>query len=134
VLTIPPPFSTRWNHPSGSSAAFQQSLIDDLARDKPPEIIRKRAFNNPNLTPQEFLLALMHDEDMPVPARIEAAKAVSVYIHPRLAQVTQEISAGVKIVIEGGLPSLPGTHIIMPDGLANTSGSTKPNGSGEREE
>ena len=28
-------------------------------------------------------------------ARIDAAKAVSVYMHPRLAQVTQEVTAGI---------------------------------------
>jgi hypothetical protein len=76
----------------------------------------------------EFLLAVMHDDRVPMAARIDAAKAVSVYMHPRLAQVTQEITGGVRIVIEGGLPALPGTNIIMPDGQANTSGKT--NGSG----
>ena len=47
-------------------------------------------------------------------ARIDAAAKVSVYMHPRLAQVSQDITAGLKIVIEGGLPQLPGTNIIMP--------------------
>lgn len=36
-------------------------------------------------------------------------------MHPRLAQVTQDITAGITIRIEGGLPALPGTDIIMPD-------------------
>ena len=50
-----------------------------------------------------------------MPVRIEAATKVSVYVHPRLAQVTQDVTAGVTIRIEGGLPALPGTNIIMPN-------------------
>ena len=93
----------------------------------PPE----RPYNDPTLPPMEFLLAVMHDPTMPIPARIDAAKAVSVYMHPRLAQVTQEISGGVKIIIEGGLPALPGTNIIMPElGQSPNSGISKTNGKG----
>jgi len=94
-------------------------------------------YNDPNLPPMEFLLAVMHDDRVPMAARIDAAKAVSVYMHPRLAQISQEISGGVKIIIEGGLPQLPGTSIIMPDGKAGVSGQLtvqKTNGSGGREE
>jgi hypothetical protein len=83
--------------------------------------IDDHAYNEPDLPPMEFLLAIMHDRRTPLAARIDAAKAVSVYMHPRLAQVTQEISGGVKIIIEGGLPALPGTNIIMPE----SSGSGK---------
>jgi hypothetical protein len=72
------------------------------------------AYNDPDLSPVEFLNALMHDTRLPIPMRIEAAKAVSVYIHPRLAQVTQDVTAGMTIRIQGGLPDLPGTNIIMP--------------------
>lgn len=80
-----------------------------------PEILDPQpAYNNPELSPQEFLVALMHSTNLPIPMRIEAAKAVSVYIHPRLAQVTQDVTAGITIRIEGGLPALPGTNIIMP--------------------
>ena len=74
----------------------------------------EHAYNDPTLSPQEFLLAVMHDRKMPMSARIDAAAKVSVYMHPRLAQVSQDITAGLKIVIEGGLPQLPGTNIIMP--------------------
>ena len=53
-------------------------------------------------------------------------------MHPRLAQVTQEVTAGIKIVIEGGLPALPGTNIIMPE--EHTSGNVKMNGKGDEGE
>jgi hypothetical protein len=79
----------------------------------------------------EFLLAVMHDARVPMAARIDAAKSVSVYMHPRLAQVTQEITGGVRIIIEGGLPALPGTNIIMPDPMNNKKTT---NGSGGHEE
>jgi hypothetical protein len=71
-------------------------------------------YNNRDLSPKEFLLAIMRDQRIPLPARMEAAAKVAVYEHPRLAQTSQDITGGVKIVIEGGLPALPGTDIIMP--------------------
>jgi hypothetical protein len=71
-------------------------------------------YNKPELNPQDFLCAVYRDPRLPMPTRIEAAKAVSVYMHPRLAQVTQEVTAGITIRIQGGLPELPGTNIIMP--------------------
>jgi hypothetical protein len=85
---------------------------DDGPEGEPARV--PHAYNDPNLPPMEFLLAVMHDSRTPMAARIDAAKAVSVYMHPRLAQVTQDVTTGVKIVIEGGLPNLPGTNIIMP--------------------
>jgi hypothetical protein len=83
------------------------------------------AYNNPELDPREFLVAVIHDKRLPMSARIEAAKAVAVYMHPRLAQVNQEVNTGLNINITGGLPSLPGTNIIMPNPNA-----PKPNGRG----
>jgi hypothetical protein len=82
----------------------------------------KPAYNNPDISPQDFLLAVMHDERLPMASRIDAATKVAVYVHARLAQVTQDITAGVTIRIEGGLPELPGTNIIMPN--TSTSRST----------
>jgi hypothetical protein len=72
-------------------------------------------YNSPDLSPQDFLVAVYQNKRLPMQTRIEAAKAVSVYMHPRLAQVTQDITAGLTIRIEGGLPALPGTNIIMPE-------------------
>lgn len=85
---------------------------------KPPdqEILGpEREYNKPDLSPQEFLTAVYQCQELPMPVRIEAATKVSVYVHPRLAQVTQDVTAGVTIRIEGGLPALPGTNIIMPN-------------------
>jgi hypothetical protein len=72
------------------------------------------AYNDPTLSPKDFLLAVMRDHRLPLAARIEAATKVSVYEHPRLAQVNQDMTIGATIRIEGGLPLLPGTNIIMP--------------------
>lgn len=89
-----------------------------MAKNPDQEILEPEAlkpYNKPGLSPQEFLTATYQCDTLPMQTRIEAAKAVSVYVHPRLAQVTQDVTAGVTIRIEGGLPSLPGTDIIMPE-------------------
>jgi hypothetical protein len=99
-------------------------------RDRPPiqEIIEpdpaEHAYNDSTLSPKEFLLAVMRDRRLPLAARIEAATKVSVYEHARLAQVTQDVTAGITIRIEGGLPLLPGTNIIMPETEASSTSST----------
>lgn len=87
-------------------------------------------YNDKELSPKDFLLAVVHDERVPLSARIDAAKAVSVYEHPRLAQVNQEVRATIRI--EGGLPALPGTNVIMPEVKADgeLEVTTKPNGKG----
>jgi hypothetical protein len=96
---------------------------------KPPqqEIIEpdpsEPAYNDPTLSPKDFLIAVMRDKRLPLAARIEAATKVSVYEHARLAQVTQDMTIGATIRIEGGLPALPGTNIIMPTTV--TTDSTK---------
>jgi hypothetical protein len=74
------------------------------------------AFDRPDITAKEFLNAIMRDRTLPISVRMEAAAKVAVYEHPRLAQVNQETNAGITIRIEGGLPNLPGTNIIMPGG------------------
>jgi hypothetical protein len=79
------------------------------------------AYNDPTLSPKDFLLAIMRDRRLPLAARIEAATKVSVYEHARLAQVTQDMTIGATIRIEGGLPLLPGTNIIMPESATQTN-------------
>jgi hypothetical protein len=91
------------------------------------------AYNEPELSPKEFLLAVMHDRKVPLAARMDAAAKVAVFEHPRLAQVSQDLTAGVTMRIEGGLPALPGTNIIMPEVSAKSETTTqtkKTNGSG----
>jgi hypothetical protein len=86
------------------------------------------SYDNPELSPKEFLLAVMRDNRLPISVRMDAAAKVAVYEHARLAQVTQDVTAGVRIVIEGGLPELPGTNIVMPK---TESSPKKTNGSGQ---
>lgn len=86
------------------------------------------AYDDPDLSPKDFLLAVVHDSRLPVSVRIDAAAKVAVFEHPRLAQVSQDVTAGVRIIIEGGLPDLPGTNIIMPK---NEEVPKKTNGSGQ---
>src|SRR5262245_38460016 len=71
-------------------------------------------FNSPDLSPKEFLTAVYRDRRIPLAARIDAASKAAVYEHPRLAQINQDLTARATIRIEGGLPDLPGTNIIMP--------------------
>lgn len=110
------------------SAKHCTRCIPTLARKSDQEILPpEAAYNDPSLDPKDFLLAVMHDPRLPMAARIDAASKVSVYIHPRLAQMTQDITAGLTIRIEGGLPALPGTNIIMPE-HENTPANPKGNG------
>ena len=101
-----------------------------------PEIIGPELdhdYNNPELNSVEFLAAVYHNRKVPLSARIDAAAKAAPYERPRLAQVNQELTAGIRIIIEGGLPALPGTNIIMPDGQTASdpaSSSKKTNGSG----
>jgi hypothetical protein len=91
----------------------------------PPE----HEYDNPNLSPKDFLLAVMRDKKVPLSGRMDAASKVAVFEHPRLAQVSQDVTAGVTIKIEGGLPALPGTNIIMPNNEQSATPVAKTNGS-----
>jgi hypothetical protein len=92
---------------------------------------RSHGFNVKGLPPKEWLRQVYEDDTLPMSTRIDAAKACAAYEHPRLQQVASDITAGVTIRIEGGLPDLPGTNIIMP-GTEN-SNQKKTNGSGNPE-
>jgi hypothetical protein len=90
-----------------------------MAKPLEGEIIRPEPephdYDTDGLTPKEFLLAVMRDKKVPLSVRTDAATKVAVYEHPRLAQTTQDLQVGATIRIEGGLPVLPGTNIIMPE-------------------
>ena len=85
----------------------------------------EHAYDDPELSPKDFLLAVMHDKRLPMSVRTDAAAKVAVFEHPRLAQVSQDVTSGVTIRIEGGLPLLPGTNVIMPQNTPpkSTNGS-----------
>ncbi len=55
------------------------------------------------LTPLEFMLMRMRDEDAPPQDRFEAAKAAAPYVHPRLAAVehTGKDGGPINVVIAG---------------------------------
>jgi hypothetical protein len=89
------------------------------------------AYNEKNLPSKEWLRRVFEDESLPMSVRIDAAKACAAYEHPRLQQVASDITAGVTIRIEGGLPDLPGTNIIMPG--TEKPAANKTNGSGNPE-
>ena len=103
-----------------------KGLLRVMPKDNEPEIIPPeptRAYNDKTLEPRDFLLAIMRDEHLPVSIRMDAAAKVAVYIHARLQQVTQDVKGGLHIRIEGGLPDLPGTNIIMPGMEAPSKGN-----------
>jgi hypothetical protein len=83
---------------------------------KPPSEIEliEYEYDRPNIDSLEFMRAVMRSHRLPVPMRLDAASKLAVYEHPRLAQQTQDLTASVTIRIQGGLPALPGTNIIMP--------------------
>jgi hypothetical protein len=41
--------------------------------------VTERAYNDPTLSPLDFLLAVMHDTHLPVSIRMDAAKAAAPY-------------------------------------------------------
>jgi hypothetical protein len=82
-------------------------------------LLPEHAYDAPEISPKEFLLAIMRDKKVPLTVRMDAASKVAVYEHPRLQQVSQDVTQGITIRIEGGLPALPGTDIIMPDSVPN---------------
>lgn len=102
----------------------------------PPENIvgegfgpEEHSYDSDGITPKDFLLAIMRDKRVPLSVRMVAAEKVAVFEHPRLAQVSQDVTAGITIKIEGGLPALPGTNVIMP----NQNAPPKTNGSGQHQ-
>jgi hypothetical protein len=102
-----------------------------MAKEKPLEgeiLEPEHAYNDSSLNSKDFMLAVMHDKRVPLQTRLDAASKVSAYEHPRLAQVNQDVSGGLTITINGGLPALPGTNIIMPKG--STAETPKLNGGG----
>ncbi len=54
------------------------------------------------LTPLEFLLMQMRDEDQPMAVRIDAAKAVAPYVHPKLASIEHKGNADNPINLQVG--------------------------------
>lgn len=56
------------------------------------------------LTPLDYLLALLRDEDKPQEVRIDAAKAAAPYVHARLAAV--ELSGNLNVNHEEALDEL----------------------------
>ena len=89
----------------------------------------KHEYDVKGLPSKEWLRRVFECETLPMSTRIDAAKACAAYEHPRLQQVASDITAGVRIIIEGGLPELPGTNVIMP-GTEETNKKTT-NGSGQ---
>ena len=49
------------------------------------------------LLPRDYLLSVMRDEANEQPVRIDAARAVAPYVHPRLSQVDAKLSGSVDI-------------------------------------
>ena len=81
----------------------------------PGEPGSQREYNRKDIKAVEFLQATYRCEQLPMSVRIEAARNAAPFESPRLAQTTQDVTAGITIHISGGLPNLPGTNIIMPD-------------------
>src|SRR5438045_1404593 len=50
------------------------------------------------LTPLDYMLRVMRDEDAPVERRDEMAKAAASYVHPRLAQVETHNETEISVI------------------------------------
>lgn len=61
------------------------------------------------LTPLDFLLAVMRDEDKEVPARVDAAKAAAPYVHPKRVPVDGDgQEQGLTLNVYTGVPRADG--------------------------
>jgi len=49
------------------------------------------------LAPLDYMLKIMRDEQLDLPTRLDAAKAVAPYVHPRLAVIDSTIRAEVSV-------------------------------------
>jgi hypothetical protein len=56
---------------------------------------RQAAIQASGLTPLEYMLTTMRDESKPEAVRLDVAKAVAPYVHPRLASVEQSVQLDV---------------------------------------
>lgn len=61
---------------------------------------RQAAIAASGLTPLDFLLAVMRDEAKPLPERLDAAKAVAPYVHPKLASVEHRGETALNITLK----------------------------------
>jgi hypothetical protein len=57
--------------------------------------------DNPDLEPLDLMLEIMRSEDIPVSARLEAAKAAAPYRHARLNSVEHKGNAGITVTLAG---------------------------------
>jgi hypothetical protein len=57
---------------------------------------RQEAIRASGLTPLEYMLTTMRDESKPEAVRLDVAKAVAPYVHPRLASVEQAVQVAVE--------------------------------------
>lgn len=81
----------------------------------PPPAIRIEMA--PNATPLEFLEAVFRHNDVPLGMRLDAAKNAAQYRHPKLQMHKMLDDTNGPLVIEGGLPMLPGVETRMPQRL-----------------
>jgi hypothetical protein len=49
---------------------------------------REKAIEASGLTPLDFMLGAMRDDEQPINIRLDAAKAAAQYVHPKLSAVT----------------------------------------------
>ena len=68
-----------------------------------------------DVSPEEFLLAVMRDPEQPLGLRNHNAEVLLPYTKPRLIAVAAWSHTEMPtITITGGLPALPGTDVVMP--------------------
>lgn len=67
-------------------------------------IAREQEIKASGLTPLDYMLTIMRDEEAPKDVRLDAAKAAAPYVHPKLSSV--EMSGGLAISHEDALEQL----------------------------
>ena len=67
------------------------------------------------LMPLDYMLQLLRNTRFKPVFRFEIAKAAAPYCHPKLAQISTNGSNTLTIRVEGGLPPMPGSQMVLPN-------------------
>jgi hypothetical protein len=86
------------------------------------------AYDDPDLSPIEFLQAVYRDPSLPMSIRIDAARGLLPYMEPRPARIPSA-EVGCTIVIGGLGPYDHGSAPKDPDGVNGKSQSFPPSAS-----
>jgi hypothetical protein len=76
------------------------------------KITKDHDYNDPNISPKDFMLAVMRDPSVPLSLRMDAANNVAPYEHAMAPHIQPQVHLTLRI--EGGLTTqLPGEQPLI---------------------